>query len=113
MRISIGILAWNEESSISCTIESVLAQSLLTSGKAESVEIICVANGCTDSTAERASQALARLPESPAGTEIRCRVEEIQRPSKENAWNQFVHELSQNDADYLVLMDGDVAILHP
>lgn len=112
-KVSIGILAWNEESSISWTVDSVLGQSLLVSERAEKVEIICVANGCTDATAVRARQALEHVGRLPLGPEVCCRVEEIATPSKENAWNRFVHEFSQQDADYLVLMDGDAAILHP
>ena len=40
-------------------------------------------------------------------------VHPIRRASKANAWNVFVHEASDPEAQYLVLMDGDVRIEHP
>jgi glycosyltransferase involved in cell wall biosynthesis len=112
MNISVGILAWNEEDSIAKTIESLLAQSLFDQGGGGlgPVEVICVANGCSDGTAERAREAFAA--HCPVGGGVRARVEEVAERGKENAWNRFVHDFSAREAGYLVLMDGDVRIGH-
>jgi transposase len=36
---------------------------------------------------------------------------EVERPSKANAWNVFVHQASDQIADYLIFLDGDVQLL--
>lgn len=116
MKISIGILAWNEENSIRATLHSVFAQSLIrdavTSGF--QIEIICVPNGCTDHTAQAAHGAMLAAAEkldSPEG--VRWRVHELKQPGKTNAWNVFVHELSDPQADVLFLIDADIQIFMP
>lgn len=115
MRLSIGILAWDEEASIGKTIESLLRQTLFTvrDRRVESIEVICLPNGCTDGTAEVARQALRRGQERCPDAGVVTAVHEIETPSKENAWNAFVHEVSDPQADYLMLMDGDVRMYHP
>lgn len=112
MRISIGILAWNEAQSIASTIESLFQQDLLKSGHncVEAVEVVCVPNGCTDNTAEVARKAFHASQGPQAEMDVRCVVHELAFADKSNAWNMFVHELSDPSADYLFLMDADV---HP
>lgn len=112
-RVSIGILAWNEEGSIGDTIESLFAQSLMREGGGGvgGVEVVCVANGCTDSTAGAARDAFARFGGGvDGGRGVDLRVEEVEERGKENAWNRFVHEFSDRGAEFLILMDGDVRI---
>src|SRR5438128_744863 len=60
-KLSIGIIAWNEEETIVPMLRSVLQQSLFAelSRRGETCEIICVANGCTDRTAEVAAEFLS------------------------------------------------------
>lgn len=112
VRVSIGILAYNEETSIADTIESVLNQSIVKEPpEGWEVEIVCVPNGCTDRTAEAATRALGRLGGGRDSRSVAGRVEVVERPSKHNAWNEFVHRLSRTDATHLVLMDGDVRLL--
>lgn len=110
--ISIGILAWNEECSIRATLSSVFSQAALSVNDGTSFDIVCVANGCTDRTASVARDCIAEHASRLSGIH-RARVVEIPIPSKENAWNAFVHELSSREAKYLVFMDGDVRLAHP
>ncbi|MFZ4775210.1 MAG: glycosyltransferase family 2 protein [Terrimicrobiaceae bacterium] len=113
MKIVLGILAWNEESSIAATIASLESQTLLrrANGRDLVVEIVVVPNGCTDRTAEVAARALEKLRATfPALT---CRVEALPEGGKSNAWNALVHELAPADADYFLLMDADIELLTP
>jgi len=111
--VSIGILAYNEESAIAQTVKSIAGQTLVSARRDDHrVELICVANGCRDRTAELAAKAIDKLQASDPAR-ISGRVEIIDRPSKENAWNEFVHRLSRRDADVLVFLDGDVRLLDP
>lgn len=110
MRISIGILARNERDRIGRCIESICRQDLVR-GSADalaSVELVCVPNGCTDDTAAVAERALAAAPVGVA-----CRVCIVERAGKANAWNRFVHELSDPLAELLILVDGDVCLTEP
>lgn len=112
--VSIGILAYNEESSIAGTIESILEQSIVKDPPPGwKVEIVCVPNGCTDRTAEVAGESLAALGRHGCVSHVATKVVPLATPSKENAWNRFVHDLSARDATHLVFMDGDVRLVHP
>jgi len=115
MKIGIGILAWNESGSIEATISSIFDQSLMEElGQTiDLLEVLCVPNGCTDDTAEVAESAFNQLGGSFDSSLLQTRVVPVEKPSKENAWNVFVHELSHRECDYLILVDGDVRILHP
>lgn len=104
MKLSIGILAHNEERLIGRTIGSLLGQTVVRDGAIEK-EIIVVANGCADGTVEAARAALGAVR-----PEWRCRseVRDVNEPGKANAWNVFVHEASAADSDFLVLLDADI-----
>jgi len=107
MKISIGILAWNEETSIHTTINSLLDQRLIT-GLADTghdIELICVPNGCSDHTAEAARRAFSAAPQT-----VHWRVEELTTPGKTNAWNVFIHELSDPATELFFLVDADIRI---
>lgn len=123
MKIVIGILAWNEESSIGKTILGLRGQTLLENLKSPGVdreghssstpflEVVVIPNGCTDRTADVAASSLQELKTSfPL---LNVRVEPLSMGSKTNAWNEFVHRFSPRDADYLVLMDADIELLTP
>lgn len=115
VRISIGVLAYNEESSIAETIASIGEQSLVKQlPPGWSLEIVCVPNGCKDRTSDVARGALDQLVQAVGVRRgVSVRVVDIQRPSKENAWNEFVHRISDPQSNVLILMDGDVRIVHP
>jgi len=110
MRLSIGILARNEARTIGAAIDSLFEQSLLRAPPPalQRVTVLCVVNGTTDETAARAREAFAR---QESGERIRSAVHETPEPGKPNAWNWFVHELAEPDADALVLMDADIRFL--
>jgi glycosyltransferase involved in cell wall biosynthesis len=114
--VSLGIIAWNEAESLPATLESLFRQSLFAEllGRKRVCELICVANGCTDRTAAVAAEVFARQSrEHPAREGFRCRVEELAKRGKVNAWNQFVHSLSSREARFLFLMDADIRIAPP
>jgi glycosyltransferase involved in cell wall biosynthesis len=116
MKISLGILAWNEEDSIRATIHSVFAQSLIRDlGKTgHQVEVICVPNGCTDNTAQAANGAMLAAADRLSHPEnLRWRVNALQRPGKTNAWNVFIHELADPQADVIFMIDADIQIYMP
>ena len=115
MRISIGILAWNEADSIGSTIKSLFSQSLLTHPPdgVEVIQVVCVPNGCTDTTAEAARQAF-RDAEAALGVDrVWSEVRELTQAGKSNAWNHYVHEFADPEADYIFLMDADVLFHEP
>jgi glycosyltransferase involved in cell wall biosynthesis len=108
MRVSLGIFAHNEEQHIGATIESLCSQSLLVPEVSNdlgvtSMEIMCLANGCTDATVN-----IAREHAPDFQPEISYRVEDIPEPGKSRTWNRYVHELSDPAADFLILMDADI-----
>lgn len=105
--ICIGILAWNEESSIPVTLEGLLEQSLLRHPDGRRVDIRIVANGCTDRTVEVARDSLTRLLAVPPPG-VSGEVIELEQPGKTNAWNRFIHEFSPPETDYFILADADI-----
>lgn len=78
------------------------------------LEIICVANACTDRTAEIARHCFdEKFATHPGANAIRCRVIEVPERGKLNAWNRFVHQFSASTATTLFLMDGDIVLQEP
>jgi hypothetical protein len=113
VRLSLGIIVRNEEQTIGSMLFSLFRQSLFEQlAKEGSVcEIICVANGCTDRTADIAEDIFAeQAHRHPFRAAFRCCVETLPRPGKLGAWNEFVHRLSAREAEYLFLADGDIII---
>ncbi|MGQ4648012.1 glycosyltransferase [Lyngbya aestuarii] len=114
LKISIGILAYNESSSIGSALRSLLQQSLFQKPDPNIViEIVVVPNGCTDDTAAFASLTLKELVTESANSNVRWQVCEVEQPGKPNAWNLYVHQFSDTTADYLFLMDADIKFLDP
>lgn len=113
MRLTFGILCWNEAERIEPTIESLFAQSLFTRTptEVEAIEVVCVPNGCTDDTAGAAARAFAKY--APSTPRIITRVHEIAQGGKANAWNVFIHEASDPAAEFIFMMDADIQIVHP
>jgi len=114
VRLSIGVIAWNEEDAIQATLGSIFQQSLFAElrERDQRCEILCVTNGCTDATPALAARVLEAQAEAhPFKETFSCRALDLEVRGKINAWNQFVHALSAREAETLVLMDGDI-VLH-
>ncbi|NOU36130.1 MAG: glycosyltransferase family 2 protein [Kiritimatiellaceae bacterium] len=116
MKISIGILAWNEESSIRATLHSVFSQSLLRDleKSGHEIDLICIPNGCTDNTVLAARGAMLAAAERLSHpVNLSWKVHPLEKPGKTNAWNVFVHELVDPQTDVIFLVDADIQIYMP
>jgi glycosyltransferase involved in cell wall biosynthesis len=114
-RVSIGILAWNEEQGITHTIESLFEQSLFKPNGLSryTVEVVCIPNGCIDNTATVAESAFQEQLRKAESSQVSCQVCEVKTPGKSNAWNQYVHHHANQDADFVFLMDADIWFDNP
>ncbi|NJN48603.1 MAG: glycosyltransferase [Alkalinema sp. RL_2_19] len=109
MKVSIGILAHNEATTIRNTLESLLQQAMFQPGdRPIELEIIGVPNGCRDHTADVMRQTFAHIITPPDYPQVTWRVCELAQPGKPNAWNHYVHEFADPQAEYLFLMDADI-----
>jgi glycosyltransferase involved in cell wall biosynthesis len=104
MKISIGILAHNEEAVIASMIDQTLRQDLFFDITSD-IQFIVVANGCTDQTVHLANQTLMQVVHHQSKN---FGVKNIELAGKSNAWNKFVHEFAWLDAEYLILLDADI-----
>ncbi|MEA5580250.1 glycosyltransferase family A protein [Nodularia harveyana UHCC-0300] len=112
MKISIGMLAYNESEEIASTLYSLFDQSIFQDAKGDrEIEIVVVANGCTDDTAAIAQTTLQEWKKSSSNGSISWRICEVEEAGKPNAWNLYVHNFSHPDAVYLFLMDADIQFL--
>ena len=114
-RISIGMLAWNEASTIERTVRSLFEQTLFSQDVLAGIEleVICVPNGCTDDTAHVAGEVLAACEKAVASEFCVTKVFPVPEPGKANAWNRYVHEFADQRADYVFLMDSDIWFEEP
>ena len=116
MIVSIGMLAYNEAAGISRTIQSLLAQSAFHDRAPESGvsewEIVVVPNGCSDSTALVANEALQTAVAGLSALKISHSVRVIDQGGKSNAWNHYVHGMARADADVMILVDSDIEFGH-
>lgn len=116
IKVAIGIIAWNEESTLRATLDSLFQQTLFRkfSLRRWKCEIVCVANGCTDRTAEVAAEIFSAQSRGHRyQNAFEARVVELTQRGKVNAWNQFVHSISAREARYLFMMDADILIHRP
>ena len=116
MIVSLGMLAHNEAHGIGRTLASLFAQSVFHAEAARSGvtewEIVVVPNGCTDATGEVAQRVLAETVSNLRGTAVRHSVRELVQSGKSNAWNHYIHEMSRQDADVIVMVDSDIEFGH-
>lgn len=105
--ISIGVLAYNEESCIKKMIMGLFDQMLLKRrGLPYQVEVCVVANGCLDNTVAVARRALDEL--SRTMPRVSGHVFVLDRADKSNAWNNYIHKFSSQQASYYILLDADI-----
>jgi glycosyltransferase involved in cell wall biosynthesis len=114
-KISIGLCAWNEAKRLPATISSLAKQDCFIGADSPiaTIEIIVIANACTDETVAVAERCLAELVASDTQHRLSFKVIQTETKGKANAWNLFVHEHSRPDADYLLSMDCDIEFLSP
>jgi glycosyltransferase involved in cell wall biosynthesis len=111
MKITIGILAYNEAESISKLLHSLSKQSLFQQSNSDHlVEIIVVPNGCTDDTSLVAQKSLEILTKELDSDLFQWQVCEVEEAGKSNAWNLLIHEFSAPDTDFFFLMDADIEL---
>jgi hypothetical protein len=109
--LSLAIFAWNEEEVIGATLNSLFEQTVFAELRRRGLncEIVCVINGCQDRTPEVAREIFRRQSEShPDREAFSCRVANLVERGKLNAWNQFVHVISDREAQFLSMMDADI-----
>ncbi|MEI8139611.1 MAG: glycosyltransferase [bacterium] len=115
MKISIGIMAWNESEIIATSLTSLFEQSLLKHLLTRNVclEIIVVPNGCSDNTEEIARTTLGTLAAPYPITNLTLSVNILEEAGKANAWNHYIHTFSDQNTDYYILMDADITFSNP
>lgn len=110
--VSVGIIAWNEEEAIEAALLSLWQQTLFKeiSRRGLRAEIICLANGCSDRTAELARDFFESVENDPQSSAVCCRVVEVAERGKNHSWNLYVHRYSATSAACLFFMDADIVI---
>ncbi|WP_135502455.1 glycosyltransferase family A protein [Roseovarius aestuariivivens] len=110
-RLTIGVLAHNEEAIIGNLIGDLKNQSVVRNPAAGlDIHLCIVANGCTDGTVETSRSCLA---DASFPDHVQWDVFDLKPPSKTNAWNVFVHDISPEDSDVLLFMDSDIRLPQP
>jgi glycosyltransferase involved in cell wall biosynthesis len=104
IKIAIGVLARNEAERIGLLLGDLARQTLL-SKPGLSIDVVVVANACSDGTAD-----VARVALQKGFGNSNTRVVELAQAGKANAWNTFAHELLADDVDYVFFLDGDIRI---
>ncbi|MBP6741390.1 MAG: glycosyltransferase, partial [Deltaproteobacteria bacterium] len=100
MRVSVAVPAYNEERNIGQLLDSLRAQR---TKRAKIIEIVVVASGCTDRTAEIVRERAAR-----PGVPVRL-IEEAERRGKVTAINTYLNHLNPN-VDAICLCSADLLV---
>ena len=104
MKVSIGLLAHNEEATIASVIRQILSQDIV-QYPGYQVQLAVVANGCKDNTVVVAEETLKPYANL---SNLSAQVVNLESPGKSNAWNEYVHKLAWPDSDFLVFVDADI-----
>jgi glycosyltransferase involved in cell wall biosynthesis len=98
---SLAVFAHNESGRIRAALESIVR-----AAGERAVEVLVLANGCTDSTSDEVRACANVLPD--------LWLVEIELADKANAWNMYVHDFIASDRaqeiDTYFFMDGDVTL---
>lgn len=116
MKVTIGILAYNESAVMARTIGSLMAQSVFATGirplPNAQWEVLVVPNGCKDDTHAVAEKALRTACTGRDTAAVTWRVVSLERAGKSHAWNKLVHEIAAPDTDIFVMIDADIEFGH-
>jgi len=96
--VSVAVFAYNEAKLIAACLDSIEA----CAGEVD-LSVFVMINGCTDRTEE--------IVRGYAATHPNVHPIVLRMGDKANAWNQYVHEASRQDAVVHAFIDGDVAIM--
>ncbi|MCC7300769.1 MAG: glycosyltransferase family 2 protein [Verrucomicrobia bacterium] len=113
IKLSVGVVARNEESGIAPALESILNQTVFcnAAGLGFEVELIVIANGCTDRTVEVTESFFEKARrEFPENGAVRLRLEIVPEAGFANAWNLLAHTFSRADADFIYFVNADIVI---
>ena len=116
MKLSLGILAFNEAENIGRMIQSLCQQTIFQRRYPNSARLnSSVFQTVAQTTPQRlhARHLNSNLPPALPGMSLKSTVHVIPQAGKCNAWNIFVHELSDRNSSYLGLMDADIFSLSP
>jgi glycosyltransferase involved in cell wall biosynthesis len=116
LKLSVGVVAWNEEPSIAAALESILKQTIFrnAAGSGFETELIVIANGCTDRTVEVTESFFEKARrEFPENGAVRLRLEIVPETGFANAWNLLAHTTSRPDADFIYFVNADIVIDQP
>ncbi|MDD7987228.1 glycosyltransferase family 2 protein [Lentisphaera marina] len=107
MNILIGMLIHNEEDIVAKTLHTLFKQNIFES-KLYRIELIIVANACSDNSAAICRNELKNF--SLNTEQFTYQVIEKDEPGKIPAWNDLIHQYSSNNEKYIIMMDGDILI---
>lgn len=102
--VDIGVFAQNAAASIAAMIAELARQDILVSDL--DVRVVILANGCTDTTVDRARAACT-------ATGDRIEVVNLALGGKARTWNTFVHDLSRPGCDVLMFCDANIEMPEP
>lgn len=104
-RLSVVILGKNEEQTISDCLRQITEQELF-DRQMLTAEILVVANGCTDRTADQARLCAADLTRP----NLEFRIFDLPQGGKSRSWNHAVHEFADPAAGAFLFIDSDIRL---
>lgn len=107
MRIAIGMLVYNGADTLPNTLRSLLDQQILSADGVEAT-IHVVANGCNDQSVAIAQDVLKTAHDADPDAGWGFHVHDLVVANKCAAWEYFVHEAAERDADHLIMLDCDI-----
>ncbi|MEG4126809.1 glycosyltransferase family 2 protein [Microcoleus sp. Pol14D5] len=104
MKVNIGIFAHNEERSIRRTLSDLTRQDVFKRGEFE-ISVHILANGCTDETISICNEFAENI-----GSCFDIKVYDIKESGKSRTWNTFVHDISDQECEFLIFQDADISL---
>lgn len=103
VRLAALVFAKNEAASIPVLIAQLKQQTLFHRDNIV-IDVHVVANGCTDNTAQSATDASPQL----AATNANLTVHDLKQGGKSRSWNIAVHDFVDRQAELLLFIDSDI-----